>query len=58
MEKRGITTLLITGFIKLAYKSISRYVHNKRVKALQKTFTAMEKKQVNLERNKIFIWKI
>ena len=29
-EKRGIITLLATGFIGLAYEYISNYLHNKR----------------------------
>ena len=52
-EKRGIVTTLVTGFIGLAYEGISNYLHNKRQKALQKSFDAMERK-VNLERNKVF----
>ena len=52
-ERRGIITSLVTGFIGLAYEGISSYLHNKRQKALQRAFIAVEK-QVNLERNKIF----
>ena len=33
-EKRGIITLLVTGFIGLVYEGISSYLHNKRQKAL------------------------
>ena len=51
--KRGIITSLVTGFIGLAYEEISSYLHDKRQKALQRAFIAMEK-QVKLERNKIF----
>ena len=36
----------------MAYKGISSYLHNKRQKALQKSFMAMENK-VDLEQNKI-----
>ena len=43
----------MTGFIGLAYKGISNDLHNKRHKALQKAFNAMERK-VNLKRNKVF----
>ena len=32
----GILTLLVTGFIGLAYKGISSYLYNKLQKALQK----------------------
>ena len=56
-EKRSIIASLVTGFTGLAYKSISSYLHNKRKTVLKKAFIAMEK-QVNLERKKIFIWKI
>ena len=52
-EKRGIIASLVTGFIRLAYESISSYLQNKRQKALKKAFMAMEN-QVNLHRNKIF----
>ena len=52
-EKRGIITSLVKGFIRLAYKGISSYFHNKRQAALKKDFIAMEN-QVNLERNRIF----
>ena len=37
-EKRGIITLLVTGFIGLAYKSISIYLH-KKVKQHLKNYT-------------------
>ena len=36
-EKRGITTSLVTDFIRLAYKGISSYLHNKRQTALRKS---------------------
>ena len=52
-SKRGIITLLITGFISLAYKGISIFLHHKQHKALHKAFMAMEKK-VDMQRNKIF----
>ena len=47
-ERRSIIASLVTGFIRLAYEGVSRYLHNKRQKALQKTFMAMENK-VNFE---------
>ena len=43
----------MTGFIGLACEGIPNYLHNKRQKALQKAFIAMEK-EVNSERNTIF----
>ena len=46
--KRSTITLLVTGFIRLAYEGISSDLHNKRQKALKKVFMAMEN-QVNLE---------
>ena len=33
-EKRGIITMLVTGFIVLAYEEISSYLHNQRQKTL------------------------
>ena len=51
-EKRGIITSLITGFIGLAYKCISNYLHNRWQKAMHQAFVAMEKK-VDLQHNKI-----
>ena len=47
-EKRGI----IRGFIYLAYEGISRHLHNRRQKAMQKAFISMENK-VYLQCNKI-----
>ena len=47
-EKRGIITLLVTGFTGF----ISNYLHNKRQKTLKNAFMAMEN-QVNLEQIKI-----
>ena len=49
--KRGITTLLITGFIGLAYEGISNFLHNRRHKALHKAVKKMENK-INLQCNK------
>ena len=43
-EKRGIITLLITGFIGLAREGISSFLHNRRHKALHKVVTVMENK--------------
>ena len=51
-EKRGITTLLITGFIGLAYEGISSFPHNRRYKGLHKAVVAIENK-VNLQCNKL-----
>ena len=47
-EKRGIITLLITGFIGLAYEGISSFLHNRR----HKTVTPMGNK-VNVQCNKL-----
>ena len=44
-EKRRIISSLVTSFISLAYESISSYPHNKRQRALQKAFMAMEKNE-------------
>ena len=50
-EKRNTIASLVTSFIGLVYEGISNYLHNKRQKALHKTFVAMENK-VNLQQNK------
>ena len=52
VEKRSIIVLLITGFIGLAYKGISSYLHNNRQKVLHKAFVEQQNK-VNLWQNKI-----
>ena len=51
-EKGGIITLLITGFLGLAYEGISSFMHNRRHKALHKVVVGMENK-VNLQHNKL-----
>ena len=51
-EKKGFITSLVTGFIALAYESISSYLYNKRQKAFDKAFIAMKNK-INLQCNKI-----
>ena len=51
-EKRGIIASLITGFIGLAYESISSFLHNRRHIALHKAVKAMENKG-NLQHNKL-----
>ena len=52
-QKRGIITSLITGFIGLAYKGISSFLHYRRQKALQKAVIVMKDK-VNIQCNNIF----
>ena len=52
-QKRDIITSFITGFIGLAYKGISSFLHYERQKALHKAVQAMEKR-VDLQCNKIF----
>ena len=52
-QKKDIITSLITGFISLAYKGISSFLHYKRQKALHKAVHGMENK-VDLECNKMF----
>ena len=52
-QKRYIITSLITGFIGLAYKDMSSFLHYKRQRALHKTIQAMENK-VDLQCSKIF----
>ena len=41
-QKRGIITMLVSGFIGLAYEGISRFLHNRRHKALHKTVKSMD----------------
>ena len=50
---REIITSLVTGFFGLAHEGISRYLNNRRQKALHKAFVAMENK-INLQCNKMF----
>ena len=52
-EKRSIIASLVSSFISLAYEGVSSYLHNKRQKALHKSFMAKENK-VNLQHNRIF----
>ena len=52
-ENRGIITLLVTGFIGMAYEGTSGYLHNKTQAPLKKKIVSIGK-QLNLERNKIF----
>ena len=51
-EKRGIISLLIMGFIGLAYEGISSFLHNRRHKTLHEAVKAMENK-VNLQHNRL-----
>ena len=51
-EKRAIITLLVTGFIDLAYEGISSFLHKRRHKALHKAVKVMKNK-VNLQFNKL-----
>ena len=53
-EKSIIISLLITGFIGLAYEGISSYLYNRRQKALHNAFVAVENK-VNLQCKKLFM---
>ena len=52
-QKRSVLMSLITGFIGLAYKGISSFLHYKRQKGLHKVVHAMENK-VDIQHNKIF----
>ena len=51
-EKRGIMISLISGFIGLAYESISSFLHNGRHKALCMAVKAMETK-VDIQHNRL-----
>ena len=44
---------MISGFIRLAYESISSFLHHKREKALQQAMHTMNE-NVNIQENKIF----
>ena len=46
-QKCGIIASLVSGFIGLAYKGISSFLHNKRHKALQKAVKALEARQLH-----------
>ena len=48
VEKRSIIASLITGFIGLAYEGISRFLYNRRHKALHRAVVTMENK-VNIQ---------
>ena len=52
-EERYHYMVIITGFIILAYKGLSSFLHYKRQKAIHKAVHAMENK-VDLQCNKIF----
>ena len=63
-NKRGIFSALISGFIGLAFESISSFLHHKRHKALQKAVKAMSisshaqrNKLVHLE-NSLIIYRV
>ena len=51
-SKRGIFSVIISGFIGLAFKSISSFLHNKRHKALHKAVKAMSITR-DMQRNKL-----
>ena len=52
-KERGIIASLITGFINLAYKGVSSFLHYKRQKTSHKAIQAMGNK-VDLQHNKMF----
>ena len=39
-QKRGIITVLVSGFIGLAYEGISSFLHNRKHKALHKAVSS------------------
>ena len=51
-SKRGIFSTIITGFIGLAFKGISSFLHHKRHKALHKAVKAMSI-SMDAQRNKL-----
>ena len=50
--KRGIFSMIMWGFVGLAFEGISSFLHNKRHKALNKTVHAMSSK-ADIQRNKL-----
>ena len=52
--KTGIITTFVSGFIELAYKGISSFLHHKHQKALHKVVSTMERK-LYLHHNKIYL---
>ena len=51
-SKRGIFSTIISGFVGLAFKGISSFLHNRRHKALHKAVSAMSAK-VDIQKNKL-----
>ena len=54
-SKRGIFSTIISGFVGLAFKGISRFVHNRQHKTLHKAVHTMSSK-VDVQRNKLIHW--
>ena len=54
-EKRGIITLLITGFIGLAYEGISSFLHN--VKVMENKVNIQHNKLIHLE-NSVVMYEV
>ena len=52
IEKRGIITSLVSGFIGLVYEGISSFLHNRRHKPLHKAVKVMETK-ASMQHNKL-----
>ena len=51
-NKRGIFSAIISGFVRLAFKGILSFLHNRRHKALCKTVSGMSIKR-DIQRNKL-----
>ena len=51
-SKRGIFSIIISGFVGLAYGGISSFLHNRRHKALHNAVCAMTSK-VDIQRNRL-----
>ena len=51
-QKHGIITTLVSGFIGLAYKGISSFLHHKQNKALHQAVRAMDSK-TTIQHNKL-----
>ena len=51
-QKQGIITALVSGFIGLSYEGNSRFLHNRRHKALHKAVKALDSK-TTIQHNKL-----
>ena len=55
IQKHGVITTLVSGFIGLAYEAISSFLHNRRHKALHKAVKAMDSKTTIQHKKLLFL---